>query len=49
MVRGYRENAPQALLIPLSLWEMAGVRDTRHDSRVFTGRGGTGVMPGQAL
>jgi len=38
--------ARSALHIPLSRWERAGVRDTRHDSPVFIPRGDTGVMPG---
>jgi len=42
----YLENAPKAVLVPLSRWERAGVRVTRHDSRVFILRGDTGVMPG---
>ena len=42
------ENAPKALLVPLSRWERAGVRETRHDRRVFILRGDAGVLPGLA-
>jgi hypothetical protein len=42
---GYRENAPQALLV-LPPWERAGVRETLHDSGVFILRDDAGVMQG---
>ena len=42
---GYRDIPPKALLTPSTSGD-GGVSESLHDSHVFIGRGGTGVMQG---